>query len=249
MSESVSVIIPVYNGERFLAEAIQSVLDQTLPPDEIIVVDDGSTDGTAQVVAGLTATAAMPIRYLYQENRGPAAARNHGLRLSNSDFVAFQDADDIWTERKLETQIGILQRSPGKSIAMGKSQYVQVSQSGELIPCSEPYDKAGHLIMFQCALFRRSILDSVGLLDEALRLGEDSDWYFRALEYGAEIAMHDELVVLYRRHEGNLTNDLRATRSHLFLALKMSLARRRQNVTATNRASQFAQIIEALRDR
>jgi glycosyltransferase involved in cell wall biosynthesis len=86
---AVSVSLPVYNGERFLAEAIQSVLDQTLLPDEIIVVDDGSTDGSAAIVAGLARTVSVPIHYVYQENQGPAAARNHGLRLAQGEIIAF----------------------------------------------------------------------------------------------------------------------------------------------------------------
>ncbi|NCC37254.1 MAG: glycosyltransferase family 2 protein, partial [Chloroflexia bacterium] len=95
-SPTISVIIPVYNGERFLAEAIQSVLDQTLPPDEIIVVDDGSTDGSAAVVDRLASTSSLPMRYVYQQNQGPAAVRNHGVQVALGAYIAFLNADDIW---------------------------------------------------------------------------------------------------------------------------------------------------------
>lgn len=244
---SISVIIPVYNGERFLAEAIRSVLDQTRPPDEIIVVDDGSTDGTARIVADLAATAVVPIRYVYQNNRGPAAARNHGLRLSNGDIIAFQDADDIWTNDKLEKQVNILQRSPKKQIVMGKTQYVQLSPEGNLIACSGPYAEPGYVIMLQAAIFRRTVFESVGLFDESLRFCEDTDWYFRALENDVGISIHPDLVVLYRRHESNVTNDRNAARSHFLLALKMALGRRRQYQNSGVATSSFTRITETLK--
>jgi glycosyltransferase involved in cell wall biosynthesis len=112
VSERVSVIIPVYNGERYLAAAIQSVLEQTLPPDEIIVVDDGSTDGTAAIVTGLAGASPLPIHYIHQQNQGPSAARNRGLRAARSGLVAFLDADDIWDLRKQEIQVAYLAANP-----------------------------------------------------------------------------------------------------------------------------------------
>jgi glycosyltransferase involved in cell wall biosynthesis len=107
-----SVIIPVYNGERFLAEALQSVLAQTLPPDEVIVVDDGSNDRTAQIVAEAAAQAAVSFQYVYQANQGSAAARSHGVRLARSELIAFQDADDLWSADKLAIQVALLRRHP-----------------------------------------------------------------------------------------------------------------------------------------
>ena len=109
---TVSVIIPVYNGERFLDEALQSVLAQTLPPDEVIVVDDGSNDRTAQIVAEVAAQAAVSFQYVYQTNQGSAAARSHGVRLARSELIAFQDADDLWSADKLAIQVALLRRHP-----------------------------------------------------------------------------------------------------------------------------------------
>ena len=90
MTATISCIVPVYNGARFLAEALESILAQSLPPDEIIVVDDGSTDDTPAVVA-----AYGTVDYVRQENRGPAAARNRGVTLARGDFLSFLDADDL----------------------------------------------------------------------------------------------------------------------------------------------------------
>ena len=101
MKPLVSCIVPVFNGERYLAEALDSILAQTYRPVDLIVVDDGSTDGTAQVAAGY----GERITYLYQENSGPAAARNKGIDAAQGEFVAFLDADDVWHEEKLARQM------------------------------------------------------------------------------------------------------------------------------------------------
>ena len=107
MMPSISVIIPVFNGEEFLERAIQSVLDQDLQPDELIVVDDGSTDQTASI-----ARRYPKIKYIYQANQGPPAARNHGLEKAKGELIAFLDADDQWLPQKLSQQVAFLQSNP-----------------------------------------------------------------------------------------------------------------------------------------
>jgi len=221
----VSVIIPVYNGERFLAEAIQSVLDQTLAPDEIIVVDDGSTDGTAAVAAALTNASPLPMRYVYQENLGPAAARNHGMGLAQGDFLAFLDADDIWMPEKCQCQLQVLAEHPLAGVAWGCS----ITFAGDISPNQAPSTVLVPLsprFLLQSMLFRRSALEQVGGFDVTMRLGEDVDWIFRALECSLPVVIHGDLVVYYRRHENNLTSDEEQARS-INGILKKSLDRRR----------------------
>src|SRR5262245_15747118 len=108
-SDSVSVVIPTYNCGRLVTEAVDSVLGQTVPPAEVIVVDDGSQDDTAERLAAY----AGRVRYLRQENQGVAAARNCGVAASGGEVVAFLDADDVWHPRKLEFQLAALDRHPG----------------------------------------------------------------------------------------------------------------------------------------
>src|SRR5690606_28366702 len=117
----VSVIIPVYNGERYLAEAVHSILAQTVPTLEIIVVDDGSTDGTARVAQRF----GDAVCYVYQPNRGPAAARNRGLERARGEIVAFLDADDLWREGKLACQCARLEADPTLDIVLGHTQFVR----------------------------------------------------------------------------------------------------------------------------
>jgi len=222
------VIIPVYNGERFLAEAIQSVLAQTLPPDEIIVVDDGSTDSTAQVVAGLSRTALAPIRYVYQANRGPSAARNQGLRLAQGDVIAFLDADDCWPEHKLAVQMAHLAASPAAGMAWGMVQMCEIAD-GHMKPIAVPPcygPNVGSLLL------RRSAFEIVGLYDESLRLGEDLEWLARAQERQLPYVRHSDVVLWYRYHGGNVwLGQPNPERSVLLVARKL-VERRRQSAAA-----------------
>src|SRR5271154_679320 len=105
---TVSVVIPVFNNGPYIADAVKSVLSQTRSPTEIIVVDDGSTDGTAAALQSFRNS----IRYVYQNNRGEPAARNRGIRESTGEYVAFLDGDDLWRSTKLELQMDYLQRYP-----------------------------------------------------------------------------------------------------------------------------------------
>ena len=226
----VSVIIPVYNGERYLAEAIQSVLAQTLVPDEIIVVDDGSTDATAQIVADLSVSASVPIRYIYQTNQGPAAARNHGLRLASGDIIAFQDADDVWVPEKLQWQLDLLCAEPPADIVVGLTQQfadATYPASGKLPPLLPGPYADYHL---QNKLIRAHLFSRVGLLDEALTFGEDLDWMVRAIQSGAILRPQQEVVVYYRRHAHNLTNRIGSPDRYLILALRRAMRRRADNI-------------------
>ena len=223
-----SVIIPVCNGERFLAEALGSVFAQTLLPDEIIVVDDGSTDGTAALVARLAATAPAPVRYLYQENRGPAAARNAGIQQAQGATLAFLDADDLWTPEKQQTQMALLTAPPWIDIVTGLTQQFldlgDSSSSGAQLTAPHPYADPH----FQSKLFRAELFERVGLLDESLQFGEDIDWLVRAVQCGARIRQHDAIVVHYRRHAHNITNQLEQTDAYWLLALRKAAHRNRE---------------------
>lgn len=219
---TVSVIIPVYNGESFLAEALQSVLNQTLSPDEIIVVDDGSTDQSAQVVASLAASVALPIRYLHQENKGPAAARNRGIEQAHGDVIAFLDADDLWDRHKLEIQLPRLKSNPECEVVWGRLQVFTKNKESAMVK-----SETQQMPNVGCVLFRRSAFGRVGLFNETMRWSEDMDWFVRARECGLPIATHPDVVLWYRYHANN--SWLGRPDSHLatLSAVKKRLERRR----------------------
>ena len=215
MASVVSVVIPVFNGEAFLREAVQSVLDQKYSPLEIIIVDDGSTDDTERVARSLPEN----VRYLHQSNQGPAAARNRGIEHAQGSLIAFADADDLWPEGKLDVQLPYLMRDPAIEIVMGRIQQVRLS--------GEEFADPAFSVNLGSAVIRKSVFERVGLFDETMRYSEDVDWFMRAREGGAAIMTINEVTLLYRQHEQNMTRGKSTSELNVLKALKRSLDRRR----------------------
>jgi glycosyltransferase involved in cell wall biosynthesis len=226
----VSVVIPVFNGERFLREAVRSVLDQQYAPLEIIIVDDGSTDGTATVARSLPAT----VRYLHQPNQGPAAARNRGIEHAQGGLIAFADADDLWPPAKLEFQLPYLISDPAVDIVMGRVQLL--SETG--------LTESAFSVNLGCAVIRKSVFDRVGLFDETMRYSEDVDWFMRARESGAAIMTIDAVTLFYRQHEQNMTRGKSTSELNVLKALKRSLDRRRERASVAAALPNFKTSIE-----
>ena len=187
-----SVIIPVWNGEQYLADAITSVLEQGYAPCEIIVVDDGSTDKTAKIAADFK----DHVKYIYQSNQGPAAARNKGLEIARGGIIGFLDADDQWQQKSLAVMLEGMEQSPETEIVMGKVRLWRLKEDK-----SEEFSEPGIAFCNGCALFRKEVFNKVGLFDPALRYGEDLDWFMRARERKVSIVVLDQVFLLYRRHQ------------------------------------------------
>ena len=202
-----TVIMPVYNGEAFLAEAIRHVFAQHYHPLEFIVVDDGSTDGTADIAAAFSGD----IRSVRQPNQGPAAARNRGIEIARGEFLAFLDVDDLWADGVLHRLVDHLQAHPEIGIAQGLIQQMHLDRSVPetqpriFTPVFEPYQ----FINIGSAVYRRTVFDTVGLFDPELRDNEDTDWFIRAWEYNVPKAVLPELVMFYRKHDRNMTLEQR----------------------------------------
>ena len=227
-SPLVSVIMPVYNGERFLAEALRSVLAQDYQPLEIVVVDDGSTDGTRAIAAQFGAM----VRYVYQTRGGPAAARNTGLQLAQGEVVAFLDVDDAWPAGKLRRQVGYLVAHPEVDIVQGlivQQQWDPGAPGPDLVfeDVSEPYQ----FVNLGSAVYRRVLFETVGLFDEALAENEDTDWTMRAWEQGVPKIVQDQVALFYRRHDQNLTNTTLAPQLKMTRLFKRHLDRLRRSGT------------------
>jgi glycosyltransferase involved in cell wall biosynthesis len=222
MNNLVSVIIPVYNGERYLAEAIQSILAQTYPEREIVVVDDGSTDSSARV-AGQFA-----VRYVFQQQAGAGAARNRGVESAEGDFFAFLDADDLWTNDKLRLQMDAFATDPELDVVFGR---VEQFHSPELDAAtrSKIHCPPGTIPGYSpsAMLIKRPAFEQVGPFETGLRLGEWLGWYLRATEAGLCTLMLPDLVVRRRLHHTNQGIREREARIEYVRALKASLDRRR----------------------
>jgi glycosyltransferase involved in cell wall biosynthesis len=215
----VSVIIPVFNSERFLAEAIESVLAQSHRNLELIVVDDGSTDGGAKAAQG------YPVRYFRQEHRGPGAARNFGIRQARGEFLAFLDSDDLWMPEKTARQTVRLAARPELEAVFG---WVEQFSAGEAAP--PKIRNAGIIkngIHPGAMLIRSAAFARIGPFAEDRRIGEFLDWYARAMEAVLESEILPEVVLRRRIHDENLMRSPKADTSEYARILKAALDRRR----------------------
>lgn len=204
----VTVIVPCYNGARFLEETLESALRQTYPHVEVIVVDDGSTDDSAEIARR------FPIRYLYQDNCGLSNARNAGIRESRGAYVLFLDADDRLRPEAIECGVRILESHPECALTIGD--HVFISADGRHLKNSlkvaalhshyESLLKSNFIEMISSVLFRRRVFEEVGAFDSALRVAEDYDLYLRIARV-RPICCHTAVIAEYRIHTANASHN------------------------------------------
>lgn len=224
---SISVIIPVYNGERFLAEAIESVLKQDYAPLEILIVDDGSTDGSAAIARSF----GERVRYVYQANAGPAVARNQGLALAKSDIIAFLDADDLWPAHKLHLQAAQLTSDPAQQLVWGHYQIIAPCPTASAADAFGEFAKPALSPLLGSMLIRKNVFTQVGVFDLTFTSSEDVDWIMRVREAGCAIKVIPAVTLFYRLHGQNLTHHKTLVQLQYVKALRQSLVRRRQMST------------------
>ena len=216
----VSVVIPVYNGERFLAAAIESVVGQGPAVAEVIVVDDGSEDGSAGVAEGWGA----PVRCIGVFHGGIGAARNAGIEAAGGSFVAFLDADDLWTEARLAAQLATFAADPGLDMVFGLAE--QFRDDG--LPVTGMQGPGpGPAIIAGAMLIRAASLGRVGRFATGIRMGEFIDWYGRAKDLGVREALLPLLVIRRRIHGENTGIREAANRVDYTRVLRAALERRR----------------------
>ncbi|HEX9660944.1 MAG TPA: glycosyltransferase [Candidatus Binatia bacterium] len=212
---AVSVVIATYNRANYLAETIDSVLSQCFQNFELIVVDDGSTDETRRIVAPYGSR----VRYLYQENRGPSAARNLAARNASADWISIQDSDDLCLPNHLETLYGYANKHPESGMVFANGFYLggPAHNRETIIPAAKSrrlaergvrledlFDKS--IVRLQAALISKRCYDDVAGHDESLRISMDLDLTFRLISR-YPVAYLDEVVFSYRRHSGNISGN------------------------------------------
>jgi glycosyltransferase involved in cell wall biosynthesis len=224
MDSLVSIVIPAHNSGTYIAPALDSILAQKYRPIEILVVDDGSTDSTVQMVRGY----APEVRVIEQEQRGHPAARNTGIRAASGEFLAFLDHDDLWSPDKLELQLSTFERNPEIDLVFGHIQNF-------FTPEMPPHERALLAVPLQplpgllqgAMLARRRSFDRVGLFSEKRSMGDFLDWYGRAMLAGMKVEMLPETVVHRRIHANNYQRTHKHERREYLLAVKDLLDRRR----------------------
>jgi glycosyltransferase involved in cell wall biosynthesis len=212
MSPAVSVIMPAYNVERYIADSIESVLAQTYTDFELVIVNDGSTDGTL-AIAERYAARARAIRVVSQENRGLAGARNTGLRNAGGAIFALLDSDDLWMPSFLASQMAILDANPRIAIVTGNGLYLGGPRDAKPFgPYPDPRPAPDLLqilgdetAVFIMTLFRREVVNAIGAFDEHFRTNEDYDFWIRAAAAGFTFARNPTPLAYYRRHPNSLS--------------------------------------------
>jgi glycosyltransferase involved in cell wall biosynthesis len=221
-----SCVVAAFNSERWVSDAIRSILDQTYRPIEVIVVDDGSQDATSEVARGF----GEPVRVITQETAGPAATRNRGVREARGDYVAWLDADDLWHPEKLVRQVTYLEHRPAiQGVASHVRNFWAEGHEAE----EEHY--RDHLRMnpipgwaTTTLLVRRPAFVAVGELDTELWFGDALDWFMRARDNGIAIEMLSDVLTFHRLRRDNLsTRRSRESEEEFLDIVKTSLERRR----------------------
>lgn len=225
-SPRISVIIPIFNGEKYLAESIESALGQSSQAFEIIVVDDGSVDQSGNIAQSFKPA----ISYYYQPNAGIAAARNKGIEKASGDYLAFLDGDDLWTKDKLSLQIAAFKANLSLDIAFGHlEQFISPELdkgTKENLHCPNEMIAGIHC---GTMLIKRDAFNRVGLFETQFEVGEFISWYMRAKELDLSIKVIPELVMRRRIHGANTVIQKRQSVNNFTHIIKRSLDRKREN--------------------
>lgn len=224
--QTVTIVVPVFNGERFLGETLDSMFAQGYPALEVIIVDDGSTDSTAEVARSYPS-----VRYVYQENQGDAGARNTGLAHATGDLLGFLDADDLWVPNKLQPQLDFLAANPqyGGTVARLRN-FMDPNWPRSDAAALAILENQSLALSLGSLVFHRWVLDKVGGFDTTLKHASDLDWFVRAHELGVRIAARPETLVLRRLHSSNYSLDNRLATRERIRVLRAHLQRTRSQV-------------------
>ena len=204
----ISVIIPTYNRKKTLARAIQSVKNQSLSPFEILIIDDGSNDGTE----GWVKENFQNIKYIYQNNHGVSSARNIGIENAYGDWVAFLDSDDEWLPNKLYKQVKAIDSNPEVKFFHTNEIWIR---NGVRVNQMKKHKKYGGYIFEKCldicrvspssVLIKKEVLDNIGVFDESLRVCEDYDLWLRITSKYPVVFLDEPLIYKYGGHADQLS--------------------------------------------
>ena len=216
----VTCIVPVHDGEAFLGEALQSILAQDHRPLEVIVVDNGSTDGSA----ALAESFGDPVRVIRQADLGPPAGRNRGVAAARGEFIAFLDADDVFVEGKLGHQLERFTAAPELGVSLGLSENFWEPGLEEEEARYRANGKLHASHVFGAMLARREVFDVVGPLDSTRIHGDQVEWFARLVDSDVEVEVLDEVLMRRRMHPASLSH----TRPDLDSYLELVKLRRDQ---------------------
>jgi len=243
----ISVIIPTWNRSSYLVRALESVYAQSVLPHEVIVVDDGSTDNTREIIAQHF----TEVLYHYQENQGVSSARNTGIRMAAGDWIALLDSDDCWLPHKLEQQRELLRANPGAGIFRSNEIWIR---NGKRVNPMKKHTKYGGDIFQHClplcrispssTVIRRDLFDEIGLFDESLPACEDYDLWLRMCATYPVLYAEEALLIKYGGHADQLSRRYWGMDRFRIRALEKIVAS--STLNAENRAAALAMLLEKL---
>ena len=220
---NISVVIPSYNRKELLKRSINSVINQTIKPFEIIVVDDGSLDGTETMIRRNYDF----VKFIKQKNKGVSAARNSGIKVSSGEWICFLDSDDEWEKDKLEKQIKSAKNNPGYHIFHSNEIWVK---NGIRINQKKKHKKYGGNIFKKCldmcrispssVLIDKTILNKVGFFNENLLICEDYELWLRICDRYKVFFIDEPLIIKYGGHQGQLSSSFDSIEYHRIKALE-----------------------------
>jgi glycosyltransferase involved in cell wall biosynthesis len=231
--KSISVIIPVYNGQSFLRSTLESVWAQVLQPSEIILIDDGSVDGSHELMCQLATESPVSCKVLQQPNKGPASSRNAAVKESTGLIIAFLDQDDTWYPTYLKTQYERIIRFNPKSYSICNFNYFvdsRYQQQHDGIPAwvrPEFMDRPQPGYLPSCMMMYKEVFLKVGVFDESLRGGYDTDWIIRAIDLGINTDLNPEVLVGRRIHSDNQSFYVASLHKDIIRMVHKTLLRRR----------------------
>ena len=233
----ISVVIPAFNAAPFVRQSIESALAQTLAPREVLVIDDGSTDGTAALVAAF----GPPVQCVRQENRGVSAARNHGAERAKSEWLAFLDADDAWRPGKLEAQAALAESEKARFVHCGSERIDREGRSLSLQLDGRSGDVTAGMLLFRgshangsTTLVRKDLFDATGGYDTNLSTSADWDLCFR-LGRLAPLSFVPEPLAFYRQHGANMHANPKLMRRDMLAAYQKIFRSPSQDVASLRR--------------
>lgn len=230
-----SVIMPVRNGQNYLLQALQCLDSLLGERDELIVINDGSQDGTSEIIKRFNPVL-MRLHVQDGLGKGPAAARNIGLKMAMGDYVSFLDHDDLWPDGRVERHLSYLDQNPDVCAVVGKTDYEYVDAMTERQMLFKNGTSALHHVHLGATTFRSSVFSKVGLFNPEMNFSEDHEFFLRLREQGMTIFFDPEVSLRYRVHGANMSLDKSLQELGVFKVLADSIRRRRKRGNMSNLA-------------
>jgi glycosyltransferase involved in cell wall biosynthesis len=225
MHPQISIIIPVFNSEKYITETLNSVFDQGLDNLEVICVDDGSNDRSAELIK----TYEKPVTYIYQQNQGAPAARNTGIARATAPIIGLLDSDDTYALDSLKKRFNILENNKETMAVIGKTKFLFMEGHNRDKWNISENDAPVYNTLYGSGLYRKELFETIGKFDEHFRLSDDFDWFTRLRESGLPVIYMEETTLYYRQHNSNMTKDADLMKHDILALLRKSLTRRRES--------------------